>query len=1445
MSNSMCQIKDVQMFSFQVMSNHVKSNQAKSNPINSESSKNVLTNQPFHLNWAWISLESKEIEVNETANKLKVKLIRRGYLGETSFVTINVINATAKVGEDVHKRFAKQVQFNPGQTEKTWRVKLLDDTVFEEKETLQIKLSDPIMSIIEKPDLAIITIIDDEDESVVQFEKGVYHVGEDIGEVLIPVKRTGDLSDEFMVICSTKQGSATGTIPSTVTSFSDYITRPDDHRSILRFDKDEDVKYCRVMIIDDSLFEDEEEFTVVLSEPMGGRIGGVNASKVIIEPDKNDEPTFYFGKGEYMVDESDGFVEVKVWRTGTDLSKASSVTVRSRRTEPRSAEAGLDYIAVNRILEYAPGVTMQLVRITILDDLGRPKVEGLEKFQVVLRMPMGAMLGEPSMAVITINDSVSDVPSMEFKEDSYTVYENDGIIEVTVKRSGDTSKEATVRCYTRQNTAKVDTDYQERPNTNVSVVTFKPGKSEEKCIVKITNDTTFERDEELRLVLGNPLSDGGPAKIGRENTTKILIKDIGDKPVIRLKETKYIVKEPMFKEETSIMKVQVIRDGDLSDTSVVSVNTKDGSAESGKDYNPIYKKVTFDKNVSMQEVEIEILYDGQKEMREVFTVHLRNRKGIADIKNQKAIVFIEERNKVADVTLPSEPMVISLRDYDNSEVAVEQPYQGYPVVCLTPCNPKHPDYPKTGAICASEGINDTLTLYRWRVSAPTGVDGVSNNLQSVESNTFFANTRGISLDSIYFSGGSRVQCGARAVNMEGDPGSELLSEPVIISQTNGLCEPRLMGSVGAEPFTAKFRYTGPDDPKHPNKVKVAVTIPHRDGMLPVVSTNQLSNFELTLSKDGTRLALHPCSNLLDYDEIPTGYGFITNATKDIDVIGEVEPYQYSSEIRGEPTLRFYKNLNLEACVWEFESYFDMSELVNECGGSIDTDGQVLNVKQSYVSLRVPLHVSYVFHSPVATGGWQHYDMSSQLQLTFVYDTAILWQNGISSPEANTGLQGYLFPTSMRIGDNDRLTVAFRTEARFRGQFVRDHPGSEMESMVMSTDRPELTFTLKLIRSEPTYENSEQLWEFESDFAVRDYSGMYTIKLIPCTTPMDQEYSLPITCNPRDPLTFDLPIRFQQVSDPVPTKFSLNTDFHLMRKRELWLSDGSMGFGDETDPAFSAGDRLYGRVNVDPVQNLGDSFGLSIEKVFLCSGKDGYIPKYNPDNQEYGCLADSPNLQYTFKIMDKNAPYSIVKSFRDIPFNARLANEDPDAIKLVTQPGADGFHIDCTPMFKVDAGRQWFLHAIYTVRSQANTQRGIRSAGQQHHVMTSSLDIQDTIESEFSLVVRNKRAKNDAAGIGERGRGTNLARINMDYDVEKNIFEVGHNTTKTEIPLLPIVIAIAVLLLICLIVIIFFVRRRRKSTSPPPSPTNTITVATGHGSSRIVSANHYNNGNSEV
>ena len=55
------------------------------------------------------------------------------------------------------------------------------------------------------------------------------------------------------------------------------------------------------------------------------------------------------------------------------------------------------------------------------------------------------------------------------------------------------------------------------------------------------------------------------------------------------------------------------------------------------------------------------------------------------------------------------------------------------------------------------------------------------------------------------------------------------------------------------------------------------------------------------------------------------------------------------------------------------------------------------------------------------------------------------------------------------------------------------------------------------------------------------------------------------------MTFSLPIRFQQVPDPVPAKFTLSTQFLLLSERDQWLNTNR----DETDnlkvdAAFSKG-----------------------------------------------------------------------------------------------------------------------------------------------------------------------------------------------------------------------------------------------------------------------------------
>lgn len=68
------------------------------------------------------------------------------------------------------------------------------------------------------------------------------------------------------------------------------------------------------------------------------------------------------------------------------------------------------------------------------------------------------------------------VPKMQFKERVYTGNENDGQIVAVIHRSGDIQYRSSVRCYTRQGSAQVMMDFEERPNTDLSTITFHPGK---------------------------------------------------------------------------------------------------------------------------------------------------------------------------------------------------------------------------------------------------------------------------------------------------------------------------------------------------------------------------------------------------------------------------------------------------------------------------------------------------------------------------------------------------------------------------------------------------------------------------------------------------------------------------------------------------------------------------------------------------------------------------------------------------------------------------------------------------------------------------------------------------------------------------------------------------------------------------------------------------------
>ena len=961
-----------------------------------------------------------------------------------------------------------------------------------------------------------------------------------------------------------------------------------------------------------------------------------------------------------------------------------------------------------------------------------------------------------------------------------------------------------MRCFTRQNSAKVKEDFEERPDTNRSLVHFAPGEMKQICPVIIKSDGNYESEtESFKLKLGSAFSPIG-AKIESPNELHINIIDKFDKPLIRFRKTHYEVDEPPSPEFHKNVTVIVERLGDRSQKSVVRIYTQDGLAKSGdsRDYLPVSMDLVFEVGDKEKSVSIEILYDDHQEIRESFAVQLSNdREHVALVpdSDNRATVYIKDAQPLASVTFPTQPVIVSLRDYDDAEkVLKDDPVAGYPLICISPCNPKHPEYSKIIEFCEGDNIDDSHTQYTWQVAMPNDKQGVGHELRPITKEAWFAPTNTQTLDSVYFQKGYVVRCATRAITTKLEIGRKQKSKPVTISKIRGIC-PRNSDRIGAEPFSAHISYTGTDNenPELNNLVKIQVLLPHTDGMLPVISTERPTNFGYTLSNDALRYS-HKCSNLLDFDDLYTKMSFnsedvYSDEYKAQGVNSKLYSYQYDDKLRTNKTLRFYKSLNLQSCIWKFEGYFDMTELISECGATATTDGQVLNQTSSFGVVKGPLYVSQVYSTMY---NWQSFDQQTELGLRYTYSTSQIWDRGIGTAEAAPKeLNARVVRASIR--PDGRLVVTFRTRASFRGQFIDYHPSiqSKHRASVKNLDQPEQKFSLKMISMEETFDKPGQEWQFVSDFAHRDFTGAYEIKLIPCRAATDAVFSRPPLCNPRDPLAQNIHLTFQQVSDPVSARFRLDTDFYLLSQKDMYLSEDTSFTSVDADVAFPENADIYGRVIINPVQKMGQEFTVKIDKVFLCSGKDNYVPKFSPVDKQFGCLTSTKYapLLYKFKVLDRDQPDTTDVDFRGKKFEGLLAYDDPDAEKLQSMRGSDGFRMSSSPLFQVELGINWYLHVIYSV-----TQGGRR---ERRHII-SKREIENKEDSFINTGNRifSPREELDIENLGkEEGTNIELVRLNRHAAPVENVGNVWEIVMTT----------LTVVLIVSIFILFFITFRRRK------------------------------------
>ncbi|XP_064918499.1 extracellular matrix organizing protein FRAS1-like [Columba livia] len=125
-------------------------------------------------------------------------------------------------------------------------------------------------------------------------------------------------------------------------------------------------------------------------------------------------------------------------------------------------------------------------------------------------------------------------------------------------------------------------------------------------------------------------------------------------------------------------------------------------------------------------------------------------------------------------------------------------------------------------------------------------------------------------------------------------------------------------------------------------------------------------------------------------------------------------------------------------------------------------------------------------------------------------------------------------------------------------------------------------------------------------------------------------------------------------------------------------------------AFSKGQILYGRVLWNPGQNLNAAYELQLEKVYLCTGKDGHVPFFDPtgtvynEGPRYGCIQPNKHLKHRFLLLDRTQPEVTDQYFHDVPLDAHFASDLAEFHSVSSAPGGDGFTLRVDALYKVRA-----------------------------------------------------------------------------------------------------------------------------------------------------------------
>ena len=457
---------------------------------------------------AVITFTATEI-VSETDSEVQLLLTRSENF--TSKVAIQWVSedGTATGSED-YTPGNGLLEFEHGQEFATLSVPLIDDDIFEGDEFFSLRFTGVIadqyfpVSITTRP--MRVTIEDNDpapEMGVVEFELGSVSVPEDGESLGISILRHSGLDGAVSVHVNSHNGTAE--------SAMDYQAVSD----IIDFAEGENQKSIELVLIDDEVFEGNEQLTLSLSNPVGGvTLGTRQQLEVTVEENDPIPPSGVVSLSAVSIAHSENAAELQFSLIRSEGS-FGEITVNLQSVDG-SAQAGEDFEALNREITFAPEQTSISVIVTIIDD---QVFEDTETFTVELASDEMEVLGDVREAEITILDDDTLVPTglVQFSGTQYQTEESAEEFRVTLLRGPTAEGELTIILV------------KEAPNGQVleEELQFADGITELVYQIEWQDDSEYLEDRIWQLQLRNV---GTNNYLGQTQTATLTVKEDDPKP---------------------------------------------------------------------------------------------------------------------------------------------------------------------------------------------------------------------------------------------------------------------------------------------------------------------------------------------------------------------------------------------------------------------------------------------------------------------------------------------------------------------------------------------------------------------------------------------------------------------------------------------------------------------------------------------------------------------------------------------------------------------------------------------------------------------------------------------------------------------------------------------------------------------------------------------------